>query len=33
MNKLENLVGDIYSALSPLSKGKALDISEEEIDN
>ena len=33
MNKLENLVGDIYSALSPLSKGEALDISEEEIDN
>ena len=33
MNKLENMVGDIYSALSPLSKGEALDISEEEIDN
>lgn len=33
MKKLNNLVSDIYSALSPLTKGEALDVSEEDIDN
>ena len=33
MKKLENLVTDIYSALSPLTEGKALEVSDEDIDN
>ena len=33
MKKLENLVSDIYSVLSPLTKGEALDISDKDIDN
>jgi len=33
MKKLENLVTDIYSALSPLTEGKALEVSNEDIDN
>ena len=33
MKKLENLVSDIYSVLSPLTKGEALDISDEDIDD
>ena len=33
MKKLNNLVADIYSALSPLTKGEALDVSEKDIDN
>ena len=33
MKKLENLVSDIYSVLSPLTEGEALDISDEDIDD
>ncbi len=33
MKKLENLVSDIYSVLSPLTKGEALDISDKDIDD
>ena len=33
MKKLTNLVNDIYSVLSPLTKGEALDISEKDIDD
>ena len=33
LNSLSSLVEDIYSSLSPLSKGEALQISEEEINN
>lgn len=33
LNSLSSLIDDIYSALSPLSKGKALDVSEEDINN
>ena len=33
MKKLKNLVSDIYSVLSPLTKGEALDISDEDIDD
>ena len=33
MKKLENLVSDIYSVLSPLTEGEALDISDKDIDD
>ena len=33
MKKIENLVSDIYSVLSPLTKGEALDISDKDIDD
>ena len=33
LNSLSSLVDDIYSALSPLSKGEVLQVSEEDIDN
>ena len=33
MKKLESLVADIYSALSPLTEGKALEVSDKDIDN
>ena len=32
MKKLENLVSDIYSVLSPLTEGEALDISDKDIE-
>tara|TARA_R100000329_G_scaffold30460_1_gene28125 strand:- start:680 stop:1528 length:849 start_codon:yes stop_codon:yes gene_type:complete len=33
MKKLENLVSDIYSVLSPLTEGEALDISDKDIND